>query len=420
MLQCPASILLPRSSLPTAPVDERHEREIHVFPTDSEKHVSFAGELIISDDHVPLQAVVSSVYDRFSGDPLLEALAVVDEMKPVGLITRTKLLFTLSRRFGYELHARHPIVTIADVAPLIVSAEEPLETVIDKAFARHPKDIYDEIVVTGYDGNYLGLLSVKQLVMQQSSALSLNVLQKEIATARAQELEMINQVKSQFLANVTHELRSPVNAIVGLAELLKIAAGKGEIAQVQERISFMVSMAGNLRGVINNILDLSKIEAGKMEVRYQVVDVVSLLSEIAETTRILIGDKPVTVDLVVLSEPVNIITDPVKLRQIVMNLASNAAKFTDKGSIVISADNREGNLWVEVSDTGIGIRAEDLHLLFTAFGQIEDPAVKTREGTGLGLAISKNLARLIGGTISVSSVLGQGTQFRVSLPVQNQ
>lgn len=386
----------------------------------SENNVSLAGELIISSDHVSLQVVVSMVYDRFSSNPLLEALAVVDGKKPVGLITRTKLFFTLSKRFGYELHARHPIVTIADTKPLIVSETDLLEMVIDKAFARSPKDIYDEIIVTGSDGTYLGLLSVKQLVIQQSNALTRNVLLKEVATARAQELERINQVKSQFLANVTHELRSPVNAIVGLAELLKIAAGKGSIEQVRERISFMVSTATNLRAVINNILDLSKIEAGKMEVKYQVVDVVSLLSEIAETTRILVGDKPVTVNVVVTSNPLCITTDPVKLRQIVTNIASNAAKFTAEGAIVITLGIRDSCMEIEVSDTGIGIRQEDLHLLFTTFGQIEDPAVKTHEGTGLGLAISKNLARLIGGSISLTSTFGQGTKFTVSLPMQNQ
>ena len=384
-----------------------------------QNQVLLAGELMTSSDQVPPQAIVSSVFDCFSNNPHLEALAVVDENKPVGLITRTKLLFKMSRRFGYELHARHPIITLADTATLIVPENEVLDMVIDKALARPPQDIYDEIIVTSADGTYLGLLSVKQLVVQQSHALTRSVLLKEMATARAQELERINQVKSQFLANVTHELRSPVNAIIGLAELLKMAADNGAIEQIQERLSFMTLTATNLRAVITNILDLSKIEAGKLEVAHQPVNVVSLVAEIAETTRILIGEKPITVGVTAPDKMLIITTDPIKLQQIVTNLASNAAKFTEQGTIDITLSIEDGTMEIEVSDTGIGIKEEDLHLLFTAFGQVEDAATKSHEGTGLGLAISKNLAKLIGASISVTSTYGKGTKFSVSLPLNN-
>lgn len=377
-----------------------------------------AGELIVSSEQVTDHTLVSTVFDQFSDTPHLEALAVVDDKRPVGLITRTKLFFTLSRRFGYELHAKRPIIAIADTAPLIVPENEVLDAVIDKAFARPQQNVYDEIIVACPNGSYLGLLSVKQLVAHQSDALMRVVMQKEMATTRAQELERINQVKSQFLANVTHELRSPVNAIIGLAELLRMAADKGAIAQIQERLSFLMSTATNLRTVITNILDLSKIEAGKMEVAPQAVDVVSLISEMAETARILIGAKPVTVSVTTPSGPIMITTDPIKLRQIITNLTSNAAKFTDQGTIDIRLVVHDSRLAIEVDDTGIGIKEEDLHLLFTAFGQVEDATTKSHEGTGLGLAISKNLAQLIGGSISVTSTYGKGTKFSLSLPLQ--
>src|SRR5262249_20814588 len=160
---------------------------------------------------------------------------------------------------------------IADTSPLIVSENEVLDVIIDKAFTRAPQDIYDEIIVTCSDGTYLGLLSVKQLVIQQSDALARSILQKEMASERALEREKINQVKSKFLAHVTHELRSPVNAIAGLAELLKIAAEKGSVDLIQERLGYMISTATHLRAIITNILDLSKIDAGKMELTYQEV-----------------------------------------------------------------------------------------------------------------------------------------------------
>lgn len=278
--------------------------------TAQEKNVLPVGELIISNELTTPQTVVNKVSERFFSTNDLEAIAVVEDGEPVGLVTRTKLLFTLFRRFGFELYGKHPIIVIADTTPLIVPENERLDVVIDKALERPPQDIYDEIIVTSPLGAYRGLLSVKQLVIQQSNALANSVLQKEIASARTKELEKINQVKSQFLANVTHELRSPVNAIIGLAELLRMSADKGSIEQIKERLSFMISSATNLRTVITNILDLSKIEAGKMDVARQDVNVVPLISEIAEITRILVGKKPVIVTVMTPGIPVMVNTDP--------------------------------------------------------------------------------------------------------------
>lgn len=375
------------------------------------------GELTVSSDQVPPATLVTEVYDLFSATPSLEALAIIDAGVPVGLITRTKLLFTLSRRFGYELYAKHSIMAVADRAPLVVDQCELLDAVIEKACARPPQDVYDEIIVRGEAGGYLGLLSLKELVIQQSVALTRSVLQQEVVTARSEELERVNHVKSQFLANVTHELRSPVNAIVGLAQLLQFAADKGSMEQIRERLAFLIATAGNLRGVITNILDLSKMEAGRMEVSHQELDLVPLLREISETTRILLGQKQVAVELTLPFESMTVYSDPVKLRQILVNLTSNAAKFTERGKIGISLAVQEGKLAIAVSDTGIGIKEGDLPVLFTAFGQIEDAATKRHEGTGLGLAISKNLAKLIGATISVKSSYGAGTSFTVALPL---
>ena len=384
-----------------------------------QENALLVGKLITSNDQVTPQAIVNNVAERFFSTTELDAIALVEGKEPVGLVTRTKLLFTLFRRFGFELYGKHPVIVIADTTPLIVPEDERLDVVIDKALERQPQDIYDEIIVTCPKGLYRGLLSVKQLVIQQSNALATSVLQKEMASARAQELEKINQVKSQFLANVTHELRSPVNAIIGLAELLRMSADKGSIEQIKERLSFMISSATNLRTVITNILDLSKIEAGKMEVAHQEFNAVSLIAEIAETTRILLGKKPVSVEVLAPSLPVMITTDPVKLRQILMNLASNAAKFTESGGIEITLSILGSSLVIAISDTGIGIKEEDLHKLFTAFSQVEDAKTKQHEGTGLGLTISKNLVELIGGTISITSAYGKGTTFVVTLPLLN-
>ncbi len=377
------------------------------------------GELIISNEQATPQTVVNKVAERFFSTTDVDAIAVVEDNEPVGLITRTKLLFTLFRRFGFELYGKYPIIAIAETTPLIVPENERLDIVIDKALERQPQDIYDEIIVTTPGGAYKGLLSVKQLVIQQSNSLASNILQKEMASARARELEKINQVKSQFLANVTHELRSPVNAIIGLAELLRMSAEKGSIEQIKERLSFMISSATNLRAIITNILDLSKLEAGKMEVSFLEINATALISEIAETTRILAGKKPVTVKVEAPPLPIMVSTDPVKLREIIMNLASNAAKFTEQGEVTLSLSIIGSRLEIAVADTGIGIKEQDIDKLFIAFGQVEDAKTKQHEGTGLGLTISKNLAELINGSITIRSAYGKGTTFVVSLPLQN-
>ena len=131
------------------------------------------------------------------------------------------------------------------------------------------------------------------------------------------------------------------------------------------------------------------------------------------------GNKPVNVEVTAPAVPVMITTDPIKLRQIITNLTSNAAKFTDHGKIVITLSVIGGGLEISVSDTGTGIREEHLSTIFTAFSQVEEAKTKQHAGTGLGLTISKNLAEIIGGSITVSSAFGKGTKFTVSLPFHN-
>ncbi len=376
------------------------------------------GTFISSVQQVSPLMRVREVAEKFFLSPHLDALAVVDLGEPMALVTRQKFLLKLFRRFGLEIYGKNPIITVADTEPLMIEETERLDIAIDKALERQSAMVYDEIIVTDQAGCFKGLLSVRQLVIQQSSALANSMVQKEIATKRAQELEKINQVKSQFIAHVTHELRSPVNAIIGLAELLRMASEKGQIAQIRERLSLMISSATNLRAIITNILDLSKIEAGKMEVTPERFDLTALLLEVAETTRILIGDKPVVVEVVAPTRPVIIRSDAVKLRQILVNLLSNAAKFTEQGHIRLSLTFLGDRMELSVSDTGIGIKPENLERLFTAFSQIEDTKTRQYEGTGLGLTISKSLAKALGGWITVASTFGSGTTFTVSLPME--
>ena len=374
------------------------------------------GSLVMSDACVNPATSVRNVVERFFASQQLDAVAAVEGREAVGLITRTKLLFSVFRRYGFELYGRKPIIVITDMDPLFICERERLDVAIDRALARESQDIYDEIIITDENGYYRGLLPVRQMIIQQSNILANSIVQREIAHERAREFEKINRVKSQFISHVTHELRSPVNAIIGLAELMKMSCDKGYMDQLQDRLTLLMSNAANLRAVITNILDLSKIEAGKLEIITEDFDLAGVLRETVETTRVLLGPKPVRVELSINEGMAGMKSDRVKIRQILTNLMSNAAKFTDKGQIILSAVRSGEEVVISVLDTGIGIREEDLDRLFEAFSQLEDAKTKRHEGTGLGLMITKNLVDLLGGRINVRSEFGKGTAFDVHLP----
>jgi signal transduction histidine kinase len=373
------------------------------------------GETIGSTASCAPDTVVSHLADDFFKNTALDSIAVVENERPVGLITRQKFLFTVFRRFGWEVYGRKTVDQLTDRNALTVRSRTRLDEALALAVARQPEDVYDELIVVDDDGRYAGLLSVRQMIIQHSHALANILLQKDVADARARELEKVSELKSQFLANVTHELRSPVNAIIELAELVRMSAENGYVGQVRDRLSLLMSSATNLRSIITNILDLSKIEAGRMQVIDERFDLAPLLHEVAETTRVLIGSKPV--DVILDAEPSRMMTtDPVKVRQILLNLTSNAAKFTDHGRIRIEQSWAEECAVIRVVDSGIGIRREDQERLFEAFSQLEDAKSKRHQGTGLGLTITRELLDLVGGAIALESAFGAGTVFTVSIP----
>jgi signal transduction histidine kinase len=382
------------------------------------EHFPLVGTMITSYETTQPATTVKEVTEKFFASNQLDALALVDCREPVGLVTRSKLLYTVFSRYGFQVFGKKPVLMLADLQPLALREDERLDTAINMALARPPRDVYDEIIVTDGGGYFKGLLSVKQMLIQQSNILANSIVQKELAHAKTRELEKINEMKSQFIANVTHELRSPVNAIIGLVELLKQACEKGHINQLKDRLSLLRSTGTSLRAVITNILDLSKIESGRMDVINERFDLVKILREVAETTRVLIGDKPVDVEIIAHDGPFFLISDPIKLRQVLINLMGNAAKFTVHGRITLSFREERDSVHIFVNDTGPGIRDTDLEKLFQAFSQIEDAKTKRHEGTGLGLYIAKMLLGLLGGAIAVSSTYGTGTTFEIQLPVR--
>lgn len=256
----------------------------------------------------------------------------------------------------------------------------------------------------------------------------------ECLEERAEELETAwreaqaaNSLKSEFLANTSHELRTPLNAIIGCIRLVR----DGCCDDREEEIEFLQradDAAIHLLQIINDLLDLAKIEAGTLSMSMQPVDLRDTLNEVMDLQTVPIEQKGLTLELPTLREPIAVYADPAKLRQVLLNVVSNAVKFTDEGHIAISAriesltgsqnGHRGSRVILSVEDTGIGIDPAQLPKLFRPFVMADGTTTRRFEGTGLGLAISRNFIELMGGSITLDSAgPNQGTTVEIALPV---
>jgi signal transduction histidine kinase len=233
------------------------------------------------------------------------------------------------------------------------------------------------------------------------------------------QLAEASQNKSQFLASMSHELRTPLNAIIGLTDMMVANAARFGTEKALEPLRRIHNAGTHLLGLINQVLDLSKIEAGKLELSPESVSLAPLIDEVIGTARQLAEQNKNRL-IVEAQENLGTLTvDPMRLRQILLNLLSNACKFTKQGDVTLLAHNvADGRNWVELAvvDTGIGMTPEQLAKLFQEFSQAEASTAKHYGGTGLGLAITRKLARMMGGDVTVSSELGKGSVFTVRLP----
>jgi signal transduction histidine kinase/CheY-like chemotaxis protein len=235
---------------------------------------------------------------------------------------------------------------------------------------------------------------------------------------RGRELAAASRHKSEFLANMSHELRTPLNAIIGIAEMLREDAEDAGQDDLVEPLGRIHRAGGHLLQLINEILDLSKIEAGKLELHLEEIELAALIREVAATAEPLAARNGNRLIVECPKGIGSIRSDTTRLRQIVLNLLSNACKFTEQGQVRLSLGVDPDGLTITVADTGIGMSAEQIGRLFQEFSQADSSTTRRYGGTGLGLAISRKLARLMGGDITIESAPGVGTTFTVRLPVE--
>lgn len=253
----------------------------------------------------------------------------------------------------------------------------------------------------------LALLEAKQQA-EKAAILAHEAMLKAKAADRA---------KSKFLANMAHELRTPLNAIIGFSEVIKLDKVKAR-ERYPEYAGYIYDAGGILLDIINGILDLARIEAGKVQLQEEFIRVGALMESIITTIRPIAERKTVEVDWESSNSSLTIYVDPTKLKQVMLNLLSNSVKFTEPlGHIRIETVlHKSGDLVLSISDTGIGIPPDEIEKVFQPFEQVADPLTREHEGTGLGLPIAKALIELHGGKLVLSSELGVGTTATLRLP----
>lgn len=268
--------------------------------------------------------------------------------------------------------------------------------------------------------------AVLQILADQIAVAIENSRAFELSQKAVEEMHEIDRIKNQFMANMSHELRTPLNSIIGFSRvILKGIDGPINETQAQD-LSAIYTSGQHLLSLINNILDLSKIEAGKMELQYSEINLSDVINSALSTASGLIKDKPIKLEQVIPPDLPNVKADQTRIRQVLINFISNAVKFTESGTITIEAkkeklQNGQSEIMVIVSDTGAGISEKDRVKLFQPFSQVDDSPTRKAGGTGLGLSISRSIIEMHHGRIGLlESMPGKGSKFFFTLPLIEQ
>lgn len=331
------------------------------------------------------------------------------------------------------------VIHIANITPEMVSGGAKIDRALfavkpSLSLAYFPVFVNDKVVAGACFINYVKTFAlskrdldrIQQYLVQVGTAVRNATLINELSKAKVQaeiaqqKAESSEEAKSRFLANMSHEIRTPLTAIMGYSEALQDEAVTRE--EQQKFVGYILRSGKHLLSMINDILDISKIEASKIEVEHIHCDLLEVLCDIDSYMQIKAKTKHLQYKLQIhYPIPQVVITDPTRLKQILLNLCNNAAKFTEQGHITLSVSVQAPNLLqFEVEDSGIGISEAEKEKVFSAFDQADTSTTRLFGGTGLGLYISKNLAQLLGGNITLKSERGVGTTFYLTVPLEAQ
>ena len=356
------------------------------------------------------------VYERFVADhELLTAAVVDDDRVPIGLVNRHEFFLQLAHRYGRALYDRKPITTLMNLDPLIVDVDASLESLNARIVTHAQSALLRGFIVTG-EGRYLGVGTALSLLQMNVRHMQNRALDLDEARRTA---EQANTAKSQFLASMSHELRTPLNAILGFSEIIRDESlGRIEIPKYREYADDIHQSGLHLLNVVNDVLDMAKIEAGKIELHDQEIVIGESIERSIKFVATLAATADIALEMQVPAGLPLVRADDVKLQQVLLNLLSNAVKFTPGGGRIrvdVAADWRHG-LTITVADNGIGIAPDDISRVLQPFGQADSGFARKYNGTGLGLPLARSIIELHGGELTLDSAVGVGTAVRLRLP----
>ncbi|MCV6636168.1 ATP-binding protein [Candidatus Albibeggiatoa sp. nov. NOAA] len=404
---------------------------IHRYP------LATVESLIIPRAHVKPEHTVEKVGKMFLSHPHLQSIPVVHKKTPVGIVHRYQLMDIYLSAYGRDLHGRKPILQFMDSNPVVIEDDLPVEAA-SKFITQNMQFAASQDFIITHKGKYQGIGMVMDLLKKitnlqieaynEALAQKVDELEKRtselsIANMQAQaaneQARAANQVKTRFLANMSHELRTPINAIVGYSEILEEEAEDMGQAFCMHDLQKIQKAGRHLLSMVSDILEATKMASENVELELSNFSFSDMLQEVADTLKPVIMDDNNTLNIEC-EYFGTMYADLPKVRHCLYNLLTNAAKFSKDGEILLFATHEieEDKEWIifGVRDQGVGMSSEQVDHLFGAFNQLDNSATRKYDGAGLGLTIVKQFCEMMGGSISVSSELNQGSQFIVRLP----
>jgi two-component system cell cycle sensor histidine kinase PleC len=340
-------------------------------------------------------------------------LAVLSDGVPVGLAGRRQLMQSFAHPVTHALYESRPLSLLMQRDPLVVDATTSVDRVTELIATEKESALDDGFVVVD-QGRYAGIGTITALLNLSVSKAREQIHELDVARAEA---ERASKSKSRFLANLSHELRTPLNSILGFSELIQSGVAGDVTAKQAEYLNDIQTSGRRLLLLINDLLDLSRAEAGRLELEEDEVELGLLVEEARRTLIPRARSKGLSLNFDADCE-VDVHVDERKIIQVLLNLVNNAVKFTPEGGAVTLGDEirPDGGVNLHVVDTGHGIPEGDMQRILEPFGRGRDSAIRQAEGAGIGLALTKVLVELHGGTLDVTSTVGVGSRFTVRLP----